>query len=461
MGTYIPLQSITLAADTSAVTISGIDQTYQDLVLVMNISQNTTNTRHVACQLGGTTLDTGSNYSETYFDANGSVAVSSYESNKTQIPLYYSPIIAPGTFSTSTTHFFQYSNTNVYKSILTQNATGSLYVSNYASLWRNTSAISQIYIYPDQGGTFQAGSTFDLYGISPVDAKVAQASGGTGIYYDSSYVYHVFTGSGTFTPNRALTADILVVGGGAGGGGAANVAGGGGGAGGFYLSTGNSLSAGTSQTILVGSGGAGTNGYTGNNGGNSSFGSISGTIYGGGGGSNATGANGGSGGGGAGGGSGGGGTGTAGQGNNGGSGAEGAGSTYFSGGGGGGGAYSAGGTGTTTQGGAGGTGAGGTSWSNYTVIDAMGAATGFGDYESSHYYFAGGGGGATGNNTSSTTYPPGTGGYGGGGIGATQSANGNDGMTNTGGGGGGTNGGTGAHRGYNGGSGIVIVRYPR
>ena len=124
-------------------------------------------------------------------------------------------------------------------------------------------------------------------------SSVLIADGGD-IDFDSNFAVHTFTEDSTFTTDRALTVDILVVAGGGGGG----YAGGGAGAGGLIYNTNISLAAG-SYSVTIGSGGAKgvevTNSshprinYQGSNGGNSTFGSLYTAIGGGGGGSHNTG----------------------------------------------------------------------------------------------------------------------------------------------------------------------------
>lgn len=269
-------------------------------------------------------------------------------------------------------------------------------------------------------------------------------TGGT-ITTASGYRVHTFTSSGTFTVQSGfpVNTDCLVV---AGGGGAAE---GGGGAGGMYEFTSQTFVAG-SYSVVVGAGGS-QNGYTsqGSNGGNSSIGALASILGGGGGAGGGTGSNGASGGSGGGGrrdGGSSGGSGTTGQGNAGGTTAVG---PYRGGAGGGGkgsgGSAGGGGTQPTEFGGAGGAGA---------QSSISGTAT----------YYAGGGGGGTeaGARTGSAS-----GGVGGGGRGNNGNVSGEQataGSSNTGGGGGGCAGSGGGFTAIdtpkNGGSGIVIIRYP-
>jgi hypothetical protein len=296
-----------------------------------------------------------------------------------------------------------------------------------AGLWSLTNAITSIGFTCTTN--FSEYSTFYLYGVAKLGttpAIVPYATGGDTIMTDGTYWYHTFVSSGTFTPQKSLSCDYLVVAGGGGSrngfSGVANT--GGGGAGGLrstVTATGgggsleSALSLGTSAyTVTVGAGGA-----SGSNGSDSVFSTIT-SIGGGAAGSLSAGGSGGSGGGGvaysptyA-------GTGTANQGYN---GANGTTAPNYLGGGGGG----AGAVGGSNNGGA-------------------GVAT---SISGSSVTYAGGGGG--GGNTA------GTGGAGGGGNGTSvTSATASAGTANTGGGGGGCRDvGTGGA----GGSGIVIVRY--
>lgn len=451
MATRVPLQSISLTSDTSSVTFSNIDQSYTDLQIVVQglhdgAGSSVNNWR---LQFNG---DTGSNYSDTFFIASSTSPTSSRDSNGTVI---YAGLIGQTSstfFPTNIIDILSYSSTTKNKSLLCKGASGSEYMNLSAGTWRNTSAITSIKFFMS-GQNIKAGATFDLYGISPVNAKTTFASGGTNIFYDSSYVYHVFTGTGTFTPNRALTADVLVV---AGGGGGGSGGGGGAGAGGVLNFTSQSLTSGTTYTCLVGAAGVGgTSNAKGSNGTNSQFAALTAAVGGGGGaGYSGSGNNaqvGGSGGGGTG--SNGGGAsnngalGTSGQGTAGGNGGG-----SDGGGGGGGGAAVAGGNGTNGNPGAvGGTGGNGTSsYSSWLSAANLGQNVG------GTYYIAGGGGGGSYLSTSG-----GVGGYGGGATGGKVSTAPTDsGVTNSGSGGGGGGAG-GPASGSNGGSGFVIVRYAR
>lgn len=431
MSTYTPVASQTLSASASSVTFSNIPQDYTDLVLVVNCKISTGDAP-INMQYNN---DTGSNYSFTYIYGNGTSAASGRASSQTNAIGGYADAT---NFNPNIIHIMNYSNSTTYKTSLSRRNTPAILTSADVSLWRNTSAINSIYLYPNSG-SFASGSTFSLYGIQ---AGTPKAQGGQSVTTDGTYWYHTFTGSGTFTPSTALTADCLVVAGGGGGG----RLGGGGGAGGFKALTSQSFSSGTAYSVIVGAGGTGSTNRAnnGSNGSDSVLGSITSTG-GGGGGSYATltgaGSSGGSGGGAAGGGgtsantsaSVGGAASPSGQGNKGGDATMTA--NY------------------AMAGGGGSSAAGGNAGQNASTAGGAGTAN---SYSGTSVTYAGGGGGGGDVNGGSA----GSGGSGGGGAGSTSNSNATSGTANTGGGGGGSrdlngNGGNGG----SGGSGIIIIRY--
>ena len=459
----IPGGSYTVSGtSTNTITFTSLPSNYTDLILISNYQHSTDGAAYIQFGYGSTpTWDTGSNYSRTSLYGDGSSAYSERASNQNYIRICQT---GANSLINSVTQIQNFSNSTTYKTILNRWNRPDSYVFADAGLWRSSNAITGITISHSAAGYFTAGSTFTLYGIANADIG-AYATGGI-ITQDSTYYYHAFGSSGTFTPSRALTADILVV---AGGGGGGSYRAGGGGAGGLWIGASQSLTSGTSYTCTVGAGGTGavdsgagsSHGDIGSNGGNSSFGSISGTIYGGGygGAPSYSPASGGSGGGAvsiSGGSSGA--SGTSSQGNAGGNGGAWATSPFTYSAGGGGGAGGAGQAGQLASGGTGGIG--------YTsaLINAMGAATSYGQNVNGTYYFAGGGAGGA--YSGSTSIALTAGGYGGGGsvsAGAINAiVNGTAGSPYTGGGGGGTLSTDATHgNGGSGGSGLIIVRYAK
>jgi hypothetical protein len=442
---YVLLETIALTQSAASVTFDNLPTSgYTDLKIVVSargdvVSQYVNN----RITFNGST----SGYSSKLLYGLGSGSGASANNGVTNAIDYSSY----GAGSTATANTF--GNTEIYipnyrssnnKSVsvdgVTENNATLAIVAMTAGLWSNTAAITSIAITPDGGSSFVANSTFSLYGIAALGTTpvlAPKATGGNIVANDGTFWYHAFTSSGNFVPQTNLTADILVV-----AGGGAGFGYGGGGAGGIRTYTAQSLAP-TLQTVTVGAGGP----YSATSDGNlSQFAALASATGGGG-----AGRNGGSGGGGAdspta------GGTGITGQGNNGGTGT---GASGFAAGGGGGGAGAVG----ANAGGIRSAGAGGIG-STTSLINAMAVATSTGQLSGGNYYFAGGAGG--GNYVDSGTPNAGAGGLGGGGSGGARQINttfatATPGSPNTGGGGGGA---PGNQPGREGGSGIVIIRYP-
>jgi hypothetical protein len=451
---YTLIEKITVgAAGASSVTFSGIPQTgYTDLVVKASSRQSDNNNLLYITFNGNSSSYTGKRLYGDGATASSDAGGTAFLNPTATVSNSYTA----STFGTLEMCIPNYASAN-YKSVsidsATENNATTAYAMLYAGLWSNTAAITSITFTAVAANLVQY-STFYLYGVAALGttpAIVPYATGGDTIMTDGTYWYHTFTSSGTFTPQKAISCDYLVVAGGGGGAGSGDAAvyGGGGGAGGLrstVTATGGggtlesplSLASGTGYTVTIGAGGAGGSGtYSGGGspGSNSVFSTITSTAGGGGGGFDEAADNGGSGGGQFA--SGSVGTGTANQGYAGGAGAR-PGNNNTGGGGGGGGANS---VGATGAGGAGVGGAGGTG----VAVSITGSSI----------TYAGGGGGAGGV----------TGGAGGssiGGAGGTTNAVGSSASpANRGSGGGGaaTNQDTTTRSGGAGSSGIVIVRY--
>jgi len=443
--TYVALDKKTVTGSNAAsVEFTSIPSTYTDLVIVIN--GQVSSAVSIACQVGNGSIDTGTNYSCTELFGDGTTVSAFRNSTNAQITVAsIGAQISSGSQWVSTLNFQNYSNTTTYKPVLGRTSATPTGVNGIVALWRSTSAITSIKLLGYAGASgFTVGTTFSLYGIKAWTPEVTPKATGGYVYQDSSYYYHAFLSSGTFTPSQSLSCDYLVI---AGGGGGGYDTGGGGGAGGLRSTVGTTGGGGSLETALsvtaqaysvtVGGGGVGalTGARHGSSGTDSTISTITSTGGGGGGDASAAGYSGGSGGGTRN--SGSGGTGTTNQGYAGGS------ANHTSAGSGGGGAAAVGAnTVGTNSGGAGG---------NGVQITALSVPTQTGV----NGYYAGGGGGG------SNALPPTIGGFGGGGQGGTPGgANIKSGISNTGSGGGGCGGGDSTGFG-NGGSGLVIIRYAK
>jgi len=155
--TYEPIATTTLGSATNTVTFSSIPGTYTDLLLSYGVKSNSAT--DVLCRFNS---DTGSNYSQTVLQGNGTTAASGRSSNQTRILLDscgYPNNPSPNVCNVS---FMNYSNTTTFKTAISRNA-GSSTVTGEVGLYRSTSAISSITL--TGGVNFATGSTFSLYGI--------------------------------------------------------------------------------------------------------------------------------------------------------------------------------------------------------------------------------------------------------------------------------------------------------
>jgi hypothetical protein len=439
---YVLLETIALTQSAASVTFDNLPTSgYTDLKVVVSARSTANGGQNMNLTFNSNT----SGYSDRILSGNGSAA-SSFTSGNTSRG---GSCVMPGadftanTFGNGEIYIPNYRGSNAKSfssdSVSENNATLS-YNQMQATLWNNSAAITNILI-DLSGGSFAAGSTFSLYGIAALGTTpvlAPKATGGNIVANDGTYWYHAFTSSGNFVPQVGLTCDYLVVAGGGGGGGH-NAGGGGGGGlrstvtatgGGGSLESAIAVVSGTNYAITVGAGGAGGNDARGTAGGNSTFSTITSTGGAGGGGANSGQAplQGGSGGGGT--------QGTSGSAGTTNQGYAGGNSVGSNAGGGGGGAGQVG-AASTTNGGNGG---------NGVAISAFATPTNTGVSG----FYAGGGGGSVFSGTQGAA--------GSGGASAGQYDSAVNATSNTGGGAGGRNRTSGPAG--NGGSGIVIVRYP-
>lgn len=162
--TYTPIESKVLSSTSTGVTFNTIPSTYTDLVLVVQSIMNGSQA-NLFLQMGNGSIDTGSNYSETYISGNGTTATSGRDVSSTRIFFTNNSYPQTTTWNTSVFNFQNYSNTSTYKSVLIRSNNAAIGTDATVGLWRSTSAINQIKIYPSNNA-FEIGSTFTLYGIA-------------------------------------------------------------------------------------------------------------------------------------------------------------------------------------------------------------------------------------------------------------------------------------------------------
>jgi hypothetical protein len=171
--TYETVATTTLTTTTASVTFSTISGSYTDLILVFaDVKLSGATDSAINFQVGNGSVDTGSNYSFTIMGARSTSGTpfSNRLDTTTQGRSNWYTSITSSVAAMSQMHFMDYSNTTTFKSILANsrvqpgdaNYSGTETIVN---LWRSTSAINTIKVYPNVG-SFTSGSTFTLYGIT-------------------------------------------------------------------------------------------------------------------------------------------------------------------------------------------------------------------------------------------------------------------------------------------------------
>jgi len=154
--TYTPIATYTIPSTTSSYTFSSIPSTYTDLVIVTSIQRTATGNTRI--RFNG---DTGTNYSTTYIEGNGTAASSVRVPNQTYMTLDYSN--STSNWVPSIANVMNYANTTTNKTMINRTGDAGVVVLAYAQLWRSTAAINSITLVSDTN--FATGSTFTLYGI--------------------------------------------------------------------------------------------------------------------------------------------------------------------------------------------------------------------------------------------------------------------------------------------------------
>jgi hypothetical protein len=161
--TYEPIATNTLGSAANSVTFSSISQAYTDLILVCT-GKNSTGYDGIDIRVGNGSLDTGSNYSITAVNGNGS-ADQTFQANN-QTSLTNMGITSSTKEQISIYNFMDYSNTTTYKTVLGRSNVIDFRIAAIVGLWRSTSAINTISLRSDNASyNFTTGSTFTLWGI--------------------------------------------------------------------------------------------------------------------------------------------------------------------------------------------------------------------------------------------------------------------------------------------------------
>jgi len=160
--TYDCIATTTLSSAAASVTFSSISGSYTDLVVVIQATWTTSsNDMYIYMQLNS---DTGSNYSTTILSGNGSSALSTRFSDRTNMNMDYSATIVYNQPTQRNINIMNYSNTTTYKTAIWRSNRAGSGTDAMVGLWRSTAAITTI-LFDLESGDFASGSTFSLYGI--------------------------------------------------------------------------------------------------------------------------------------------------------------------------------------------------------------------------------------------------------------------------------------------------------
>ena len=171
-GAMVPIASA--APSSAAVVFDNITQNYQDLMIVIYGRSTKSATTDVLDIVYNN--DNSSLYSNTRLIGDGSSASSARSTSSTAVYgdyYFVGNTATSGIFSSTTIHLLNYANTSTNKTTLIRSASdqnGSGATSLTVGLYRSTSPITKIAIYPDTTAAFVAGSTITLYGIRAVSS---------------------------------------------------------------------------------------------------------------------------------------------------------------------------------------------------------------------------------------------------------------------------------------------------
>lgn len=214
---------ISLAAPSATMSFSSIPGTYTDLVVVLSQRNDNSGSTAQNTRLNMSINGVGTNRSWLRLGTFSGTSV--YSDSGTDEIAAMSPgaQVTASTFSNTEIYFPNYAG-STSKSFFTSDVTENNSATNnsitlIAGLWSSTAAITELTFSPGSGN-FAANSTAYLYGITRLGAAVGasvQATGGDEIV-SGGYKYHVFKSSGYFNVEEDGTVEALLVAGGGGGG---------------------------------------------------------------------------------------------------------------------------------------------------------------------------------------------------------------------------------------------------
>lgn len=165
--TYEPIVSTTVVGSSVAdITFSSLPSNYTDIVIIGFIKATASANTSLGFQVNG---DTGSNYSNTRLQGNGSVTAS--ERNSAQAygnfsGTSYAVADTADNFSPVIFNMMNYANTTTHKTFIARGNNAATGVGASVSLWKpaTIAAITSIKIYTF-AGSIDVGTVISVYGI--------------------------------------------------------------------------------------------------------------------------------------------------------------------------------------------------------------------------------------------------------------------------------------------------------
>jgi hypothetical protein len=162
--TYEPIATETLGSNETEIEFASISGAWTDLVLVVDQIQTTnTGSSYNALRMR-VNSDTGTNYSFTSIEGDGSTPTSNRDDNDFMY-VGFAPQTSATTKAQLISHFMNYSNTTTYKTVLHRANAAAFGTQARVHIWRNTAAITNIKIVFDGTVQYKAGMSASLYGI--------------------------------------------------------------------------------------------------------------------------------------------------------------------------------------------------------------------------------------------------------------------------------------------------------
>ena len=159
--TYEKIATQTLGSAAASVTFSSISGAYTDIVLVAILG----------CSAGGNRAywrvngSSASDYGKIYLLGDGTQAATSESAGETESYIFDGIAVSTTLKGTLIQHYQNYSNTNMFKQVLSRCSNPGSGTMMVGGVWRQNTAITSIVFTPTGSANWITGSTFTLYGI--------------------------------------------------------------------------------------------------------------------------------------------------------------------------------------------------------------------------------------------------------------------------------------------------------